>query len=553
MRFHHAFLILLALWAGLFLPGLGDTELKGEEGRRILPAREMLRRGDYVLPYSEGRPYHRKPPGINWAIAASFKVTGQQNEWSARLPSVLAALGLALAGLWAGKSMRGTAFGLCLGTALLVNGGMLEKARLAEIESLYISLAGIGMLCWAACWLREKRSATTWFSTVIPFALANLVKGPVYLLFFYPIVMLAIPRGKRLKELVNPAHLAALALSLLPMIVWGYLVKQAVADLPAFTMIDDDGQEVSSQSPANVWWQQISGRLQFDQINAADWAMLPFRVLLLLAPWPVLAWFARVRATDTLDSRWVALRRALGWGSVLSIGLFCILPATRARYLLPALAPVTLWAVMCLAPWLQEAQRSLSRHWERLMLGLLCVAGIGGIILPWTLAHPSPGAACLWNGLGFALLLILAYQVRRSNQPVRFFLLTGIPFTLLALLIATSILPVAKSHENVRPTAEKINAVTRADGIIAVLNPGPQPFLFYLGARCVEVGRLSEFPEPTDYVLLPPRLYEDGDMKDRLAKRGFTETLLTLRDDRPAKPREYLLLGKSPNVSELSR
>ena len=53
-------------WAVVFLPSLGTPELKGEEGRRVLPARNMLRSGEWVVPEVGGRPYSRKPPLLNW-------------------------------------------------------------------------------------------------------------------------------------------------------------------------------------------------------------------------------------------------------------------------------------------------------------------------------------------------------------------------------------------------------------------------------------------------------------------------------------------------------
>ena len=35
--------IVLAVWAAIYLPALGSFEIKGEEGRRILPAVAMLK------------------------------------------------------------------------------------------------------------------------------------------------------------------------------------------------------------------------------------------------------------------------------------------------------------------------------------------------------------------------------------------------------------------------------------------------------------------------------------------------------------------------------
>src|SRR3954462_13625080 len=91
-----SFCLVIACWVAIYLPGLGSLELKGEEGRRILPAITMLETGNYLVPYVGGEPYLRKPPLVNWVIAGMFKLTGVRSEWTARLPSVLCVLALAM-------------------------------------------------------------------------------------------------------------------------------------------------------------------------------------------------------------------------------------------------------------------------------------------------------------------------------------------------------------------------------------------------------------------------------------------------------------------------
>src|SRR2546430_2915124 len=82
-----AILVVLLVWAVIYLPALGSIAIKGEEGRRILPAVEMLKTGNYIVPEVGGNPYFRKPPLVNWMVAASFRIFGARNEWTARLPS----------------------------------------------------------------------------------------------------------------------------------------------------------------------------------------------------------------------------------------------------------------------------------------------------------------------------------------------------------------------------------------------------------------------------------------------------------------------------------
>src|SRR6266702_2164075 len=92
-----AFLIVLLVWSVVYLPALGSLAIKGEEGRRILPAIQMLKTGDYVVPQVGSNPYFRKPPLVNWLVAASFKFFGVHTEWTARLPSAIAVLAVGIA------------------------------------------------------------------------------------------------------------------------------------------------------------------------------------------------------------------------------------------------------------------------------------------------------------------------------------------------------------------------------------------------------------------------------------------------------------------------
>src|SRR5881409_4115188 len=87
----------MLVWAVIYLPALGSIAIKGEEGRRILPAIRMLETGNYIVPQVGSYPYYRKPPLVNWVVAASFKIFGVRNEWTARLPSVVAVLAVAMA------------------------------------------------------------------------------------------------------------------------------------------------------------------------------------------------------------------------------------------------------------------------------------------------------------------------------------------------------------------------------------------------------------------------------------------------------------------------
>ena len=82
-------------------------------------ARNMLTSGDWVTARLDGIPYLEKAPLIYWLIAICFKLFGAF-DWVARIPMVLAAIGLAWVtaafGMWAFGKRAGFYAGLCIST-----------------------------------------------------------------------------------------------------------------------------------------------------------------------------------------------------------------------------------------------------------------------------------------------------------------------------------------------------------------------------------------------------------------------------------------------------
>src|SRR5882762_11115106 len=133
-----SFSLVILCWAAIYLPGLGALEIKGEEGRRILPAVTMLDTGNYLVPQVGSEPYYRKPPLVNWLVAASFKITGVRNEWTARLPSALCVLAVAMAFITVARRSLGALGSTIAALIWLTNFGIIEKGRSIEIEALYV-------------------------------------------------------------------------------------------------------------------------------------------------------------------------------------------------------------------------------------------------------------------------------------------------------------------------------------------------------------------------------------------------------------------------------
>src|SRR5207245_4743636 len=125
--------VVLLVWAAIYLPALGSIAIKGEEGRRILPAIRMVETGNYIVPQVGSNPYFRKPPLVNWLVAASFKIFGVRNEWTARMPSAIAVLAVAIAFLTVARASLGPSGSTIAALIWLTNICMVATGQLSEI------------------------------------------------------------------------------------------------------------------------------------------------------------------------------------------------------------------------------------------------------------------------------------------------------------------------------------------------------------------------------------------------------------------------------------
>src|ERR1043165_814053 len=205
-----AVFVVLLVWAIIYLPALGSIAIKGEEGRRILPAVRMLETGNYIVPEVGGNPYYRKPPLVNWLVAASFKLFGVRNEWTARLPSALSVLAVAVAFVTVARATLGVRGSIIAAMIWLTNIGIIEKGRLIEIEALYVSLCGLAIIFWLSFFLERKSPWLMWLPASVFLGLGLLAKGPTHLLFFYGIVIAVLACFKDWRVLFHPAHFLGL-------------------------------------------------------------------------------------------------------------------------------------------------------------------------------------------------------------------------------------------------------------------------------------------------------------------------------------------------------
>ena len=173
--------------------GLGSSALfEPDEGRNAEKAREILLLGDWVTPHENFLPTLDKPIFFYWLVAISFKLFGL-SEWSARLPSALAALGCIVLVYRFARRQWGISEALWSSLILLTSLEFFSFSRLVIFDMTLTFFITLSLFSFYAATETDNPRSGKLYSLMMYAAMAigTLVKGPIALIvpsmviFFY--------------------------------------------------------------------------------------------------------------------------------------------------------------------------------------------------------------------------------------------------------------------------------------------------------------------------------------------------------------------------------
>ena len=270
----------------------GWRSLGAHEALAAVPARAMLRSGDWVTPDFGGVPRVKKPPLAYWLIAATGAAFGEVDAFVARLPSAVA--GVLLCGLvmrwgaaWYGRR-AGVAAAVCQATSFW----FLTYARKAEVDVTLTLLVAVGL--WLAVGRRGEPTRVRWAAAWAVAGVAWLGKfhfAPA--LLFGPVVgwFVLDRRPRALRGLASPLGVALFAAVAAP---WSVLLAARVPEA------------------VGVWWLQTAGRAA-GAFGTRGVGFYPKELITFTLPWVPLwlwvAWRALRRTRRTAKTAWRAAAR----------------------------------------------------------------------------------------------------------------------------------------------------------------------------------------------------------------------------------------------------
>ncbi|HEX2116313.1 MAG TPA: glycosyltransferase family 39 protein, partial [Alphaproteobacteria bacterium] len=191
-----AFLALaIILWAAVVLVGLVvRPPLPVDETRYLAVAWEMWQRGDFLVPYINGIPYHHKPPLLFWLMQAGWAAFGV-SETAARLVAPLFALGSILLTAHLGRLLWPASPGVGPLAALILTGSALFAVFISltifdTLVTFFALLGWVGLVRAAHAARYGGSMARGWAIYAAALGLGVLSKGPVQALHVLPVALL---------------------------------------------------------------------------------------------------------------------------------------------------------------------------------------------------------------------------------------------------------------------------------------------------------------------------------------------------------------------------
>ena len=349
------------------VPGLGSSRrLSYHEAFVAQGAREMLESGNWAHPTIGGLPWLEKPPLPWWLVAAVGLCNGGVTETVARVPSVLAAIGVSMGiAVLAGRHY-GRRIGILTGAVQATTWWTVTRGRLAEADILLTCLitwtlvAFDGVMEWRGNGgkLEDRGRETTqggrvrWVFVGL-LGLTGLVKGTGFGAALIAVVIVTALLWQR-----DSSALARLWFPwrwLLPIgltIAWPLCMCGIYGFRPIALWMTHVAERVAEQSgpgpfAGEKWWEYAGGLLG----QALPWTAIAF----------LGAYGSVCRAIGLNSSGWTGDTRAKTTRAVMAgdrllccwaiapLGLLSLATVKNAHYAISAQVPWSVWAALGLA------------------------------------------------------------------------------------------------------------------------------------------------------------------------------------------------------------
>lgn len=498
-------LILLVFCLLLNLPYIHLREFQGEEGRRVVIAKNMLETGEWVIPYFEGQVYLNKPPLYNWLLAFMFRLTGIISETSARVVSVIFAFlcAASLSIFWKGIARLNTLWFVLPGMVFLTFTDVMDKAIRAEIDMTFTFFVILALLLWFYYFEGKKKELSAWIISLAVIGLGTLSKGIQAPAFFYCGVIPYLFYKKQAGKLFSPSHGVGLCVFTGIFSLWF---------IPFISKID-------LSDVLHAWFREIIVRKE--PIESGGFLRhlieFPFQYVIAYLPWIpfLLFWIRKPLQHEHPLMRDLAVYCMLFL--LISFPIYWFLPGARLRYLMPLSGNL---AILLTIP----LHTAMTGKMGDTQLGKRYFQILGVLLILLVTSAPfwSKKFGLSGNPVSLILLAMLLtaspFLIRQRTDMMKSTGLLLLVSLLGKLLWASLYFPYHAGHlSHYRNAAEQINALVPPDAKLYDYKVKNGHLAYYLRRPVLSIESLEDLPkEDFSYVYM-----EDAEAKRELL-RGFT-------------------------------
>jgi 4-amino-4-deoxy-L-arabinose transferase-like glycosyltransferase len=218
-------LIIILLWAWASLSNVTMPSFIWEEGTNAVIARQILTGADWLPPVVYGLREIDKPYLLAWLIAGVALVTGEVNEWSARLPVMISVLLTALLVQSVTRRYASLNASLFAALAYLFSPLLLQKLRIAEPDAIVTLLSFCAFVVWWNGVESNRMTLWRWIGCGCLLGFLTLMKGPMPLGFFALGVGAYVALERRWRDV--PGLFVCMAIPAIVALAWGIAVYQS--------------------------------------------------------------------------------------------------------------------------------------------------------------------------------------------------------------------------------------------------------------------------------------------------------------------------------------
>jgi 4-amino-4-deoxy-L-arabinose transferase-like glycosyltransferase len=575
--------ICVALLAGLlaFL-NLGGAGLFDEdEPKNAACAREMLARGDWIVPTFNRDLRTDKPILLYWLMLIAYHALGV-SEFSARVASAALAVCTALVVYHLGRRLYSARVGLWASTILSTSLMYDVVARAATPDSTFIFFCTLALLCYvlaAPAWQTalDPRQPLCWRAYVPPswqrwapcyaaMGLAALAKGPAGLVlplgaigFF--LLMSRTPPPAGLHLMPWPEALKRISSWLRAAFGLASILEVARAMQPR-TAIPVVGAVVLPWYLAvgiatkGAWLAGFLGKHNVGRFAAAmeghRGPIFYYGIAILIGffPWSVFLgsalprWWTRLKLTNAPASD-----RFLGCWAAFYVGLFSLAGTKLPNYVLPAYPALALVTAALLVDWLGQP-RLVGGRQLRLAFATVAVVGAALLVgLPIASIFLLPGEWLLGSiglaALAGGLLALHCLQRQRLKSALWTFSAMAVIQSLVIFAFAAHRL---SAHQTSKTFADFAQRDAQGSATLAVYEYFEPSLVFYADQR---VNRFEKVREVRQFFESAPRPYLITDQRAmrHLAPALPSDVHVMLRKRRFLRRTDLVLLGRLGQVA----